>query len=382
MKKILCLLDFESGFIRALLSGILKYSNEVANWSFCRIPNSYLELYGEEVVVGWAQDWDVDAVIGKISNKEVIAKLSALGIPIMLQNYKERMPGVSNITGDYNATGVMAAEFFMRKRYKNFAFYGLDDVIWSTEREVGFNETLSQRSRSLHVYNEVNLNKRGDDFDLPRLKAWLFALPKPVALFACDDCFALRIIELCRLYNIDVPNEVSVLGVDNDDLLCNMSDPTLSSIVLDVADGGYKVAANLDKMMKAKQTSSLDVFVKPVRIQKRKSTGYYDINDEVIVKVLKIIESAENKSVSVKTILEQIPISRRVLERRFKSEVGESVHQYIMKETADRIAEELAMTDRSVLDIAGDYGIYEYSNLSRLFKRFYNVTPNKFRSNM
>ncbi len=380
MKKILCVLDFESSYIRTLLKGMLKYTKESSGWSFCRVPKNYLELYGEEALVGWAQDWKVDAVIGKISNKAVIEKLSALDIPIMLQNYSERISGVTNITGDYKGTGEMAANYFLRKRYRNYAFYGQEGVVWSSERCMGYVETIAKHNKSVAIYNQRAGAARGDQYDITELKAWLMGLPKPIAIFACDDYFAMRIIEICRLFNIDTPSEVAVLGVDNDELMCNMSDPQLSSIVLDVENGGYQVAMSLSMMMEGQKREQANISIKPICVLSRRSTGYYDVNDQVVLQALKVIEDSATFPITVSSILDRVSVSRRVLERRFKCEVGEPIHQYIMRYTATCVAEELTITNRPVLEIASDYGIYEYSNLSRLFKRFYNVTPSKFRT--
>lgn len=119
MLKILLLSDFTSEYSRLMLKGFLRYSKEVGNWSFYRIPLTQSDLY-EKIVIEVAQKWGADAIVGQISNVN-IQKLRSINIPIILQNYTDRVSGISNITGDYWGTGVMAANYFLKKRYNNFA---------------------------------------------------------------------------------------------------------------------------------------------------------------------------------------------------------------------------------------------------------------------
>lgn len=141
MVRILLLIDYSSDFDRRLLTGLVEYSKEHGPWLFYRMPSHYSQLYGEEGVIRWAKEWKADAIIGKW-NFETADRLKELGIPVVLQNYHHRSTTFSNLTGDYKGTGKMAAQFFLRRMYRNFAYFGVKDVVWSDERLQGFREEL------------------------------------------------------------------------------------------------------------------------------------------------------------------------------------------------------------------------------------------------
>lgn len=146
MIRILLLIDYSSDFDRRLLTGLVAYSKEYGPWLFYRMPSHYSQLYGEEGVIRWAKEWKADAIIGKW-NFETADRLKELGIPVVLQNYHHRSTTFSNLTGDYKGTGQMAAQFFLRRQYHNFAYFGVKDVVWSEERWVGFREEIEQNVR-------------------------------------------------------------------------------------------------------------------------------------------------------------------------------------------------------------------------------------------
>lgn len=378
MLKILLLSDFTSEYSRLMLRGFLRYSKEVGGWSFYRLSLAQNDL-GEDTVIKIAQKWGADAIIGEISNVN-IQGLKSIGIPIILQNYTDRVSGISNITGDYWATGVMAANYFLKKRFKNFAFYGTRTTVWSREREDGFRDKIEESGYDLICYNEDYNMRYGSTSDLAVLADWLIELPKPIALFACDDAFALRITEVCSLNNIRVPEDVAVLGVDNDEILCNMSDPPLSSIVLDVENGGYQAAGHLHRIINDKDLPQFNITINPVRIERRKSTDGYIIDDPLVLATIRMIEDDNNKQITIQEILNQIHVSRRVLEKRFKKTVGESIYQYILKQRVLWFAERLLASDKPVSEVAFDLGFEDYVNLSKMFKRICLMTPTQYRS--
>ncbi|NDV82478.1 DNA-binding transcriptional regulator [Bacteroides sp. 51] len=378
MLRILLLSDFTSEYSRLMLRGFLRYSKEVGGWSFYRIPLSQDDRY-ENTVIKIAQKWGADAIIGQISNVN-IQRLKSIGIPIIIQNYTDRVSGISNITGDYWGTGIMAANYFLKKRYKNFAFYGTRTTVWSREREDGFREKITESGHNLICYNEEYNIRYGSTSDLTALGKWLQELPKPIALFACDDAFALRITEVCCLNNIRVPEDIAVLGVDNDEILCNMSDPPLSSIVLDVENGGYQAACHLHQIINNRDLPQFNITINPIRIERRKSTEGYAIDDPLVLSTIRMIEDDNNRQITIKEILGQVHVSRRVLEKRFKSTVGESIYQYILKQRLSWFAEKLITSDKSVSEVAFDLGYEDYINLSKAFKRIYNITPTQYRN--
>ena len=378
MAKILLLTDFSSGYSRNLLKGIVRYSKEVGNWSFQRMPLYYRMLYGENGVVEWAKKWQADAIIAQLTDVN-IELLNDLNIPIIVQNYRDRNKAVSNLTGDYFNTGVMAAKFFLNRGYRNFAFYGFKGAIWSRERADGYSHEIEKQEYKLAILENDNKDREEWSYNHTVLGNWLQSLPKPVALFACDDHFALQISETCNVYNINVPDDIAILGVDNDDLLCNISDPPLSSIVLDVENGGYNAGKLLHQLITKEITEPFNIVVNPLIIERRKSTEKYAVSDKNIRTILNYIEKNYANHLSVEELVKQVPLSRRVLEKKFKEETGESLYQYIQNYRIDQFTSLLITTDYSLFEAALQSGFENYKNVSRIFRKYKSLSPAEYR---
>ncbi|MDR1171145.1 MAG: DNA-binding transcriptional regulator [Bacteroidales bacterium] len=379
MKKILLLTDFSSGYSRSLLRGIVRYSKEYGPWVFYRMPQYYHELYGDDGVVRWAGKWKADAIIAQLENID-LNKLNKLKIPIIIQNYRERTDKICNITGDYFKTGTMAADFFLSRGFSNFAYYGFEDMIWSRERAAGFKHRVEEAGFRVSILNIRNRKNEQWSFNPVAVHNWLLSLPKPVALFACDDYFASQITETCKIYNITVPDEIAVLGVDNDDLICNISAPPLSSIVLDVEKGGYQAAGVLHQLMNKEIARAFDIVIPPLRVESRKSTEKYAVNDKYILQIIDYIKNNYARPVSITGIMRLVPLSRRILEKRFKKEMGISIYQYLLIYRIEQFSELLIKTDKPLAELAMECGFEDYKNVTRVFRKYKKTTPLQYRS--
>ncbi|MPM35725.1 Xylose operon regulatory protein [bioreactor metagenome] len=378
MKKVLLLIDYSSEFSRRLLKGLIQYSKEHGPWIFYRLPSYYKTLYGKEGIVEWAKEWKADAIVARWDH-EGTNLLKSLNIPVVLQNYKDRSAYFPNLTGDYIGTGEMAARFFIKRRYRNFAFYGNKDVVWSRERAEGFRKEVEKVVGNYYYFESENLNGEEWSTSHIQLDEWLLSLPKPVGLFACDDNFALRVSQICTINNIKIPEEISLLGVDNDELICHLSDPPISSIVTDVEKGGYETGRLIDRMSKEEVKEPLNIIIRPLRLELRKSTERYDISNEHISQMVNYIEDNFTSNIVIKSLIEQVPLSRRNLEVKFKEEMGISIYQFILSCRIDYFAHLLLTTERTLFDLALESGFNDCKNVSRIFKKMKGCTPLEYR---
>lgn len=383
MIKILLLTDFSSGYSRNLLRGVVKYAKEQGGWSFQRMPLYYRMVYGERGVLDWAKRWKADAIIALLKDVN-IELLNDLHIPIIVQNYGDRHQYVSNLTGDYFGTGAMAARFFINKGYRHFAYYGFKGSVWSRERAEGYREEIKKHHYPLYFFDDMPHDKEEQDkeewsYNLVELAQWLEQLPKPIALFACDDQFALRISETCNIYNIKVPDDIAILGVDNDELLCNISDPPLSSITVDAVNGGYQAGRLLHQLIKKEILEPINIVVEPLMIENRGSTDKYAVSDKHIQHILRYIEKNYANPISVKDLVGEVPLSRRVLEKKFKAETGDTLYQYIQNCRINTFKRLLLTSDDSLFDIALQSGFDNYKNVSRVFKKYNTLSPSEYR---
>ncbi len=380
MIKIILLLDFSEEYCKSLLRGITRYSHDFGPWAFCRMPTYYRETIGIDGIIEWARDWGANGIIGQLHNDSEVGKFTRAGIFAMAMDFEERFKEIPNITGSYYEAGWMGAEYFLKKGFKNFAFYGFKNIVWSRERSDGFEDKVREAGFGVHYFEE----KKSRSMDLwyykpSALSRWLKSLPKPIALMTCDDNQGLHITEASRLAGIRIPEEVAVLGVDNDEMVCSLSDPPLSSIGLDTDKGGYEAARLMEMMIKTGKSPQHDVVVKPTQVITRQSTDIYATNDKYIVIALKFIHRNVDKNLRVDQVLKEVPLSRRSLEKRFILITGCPVYEYIYNLRIEKFTEKLLKTDMTIFEIALDLGLNDSKNIARQFKQIKGLTPVEYR---
>lgn len=378
MIKVLVLIDSTTEFSRRFLTGLIQYANENGPWIFYRLPSYYKALYGEAGIVERIKEWKIDAVIAQWEY-EGVDFLDQLDIPVFLQSYKNISGRFSRISGDYIGAGVMAAQFFAKRYFKNFAFYGNKNFFWSRARAEGYRREVERIKGSYYYFESELLDSMQWSREHVELDNWLQGLPKPVALFACDDNFALQVSEMCKVNNINIPDELSLLGVDNDELICNLSHPSISSIITDDENGGYQTGKMLQNLILNKNNVPFNINIDPVRIELRQSTEKYNISDNYIKTVIDYINENIRLNISIDKLAEIVPLSRRNLEMKFKEATGTSVYQFILDKKVDLISTELLTTDKDLLDIAIEMGFNDVRNVYRIFKKKTGYTPVSFR---
>ena len=378
MIRVILMLDCSSEFDRRLLRGIMRYSKENGSWQFYRMPSSLRSgTDREQWVVDWVKQWKADAVIGRWDENKV-ELLDSLDIPIVLQNYRSRSAVYSNLTGDYIGTGRLAARSFIKKRFRRFAYFGVRNVVWSEERREGFQEEIEKVQGDFH---SLMVDPFLEDTMLrEQVGSWLKSLPKPVAMFACDDAHALFITETCKMSGIRIPNDIALLGVDNDELLCEISDPPISSIELDVEQGGYTTCRLLHERILGKDRSPFSVVINPKTIIRRSSDKSYDIKDTAVAKVVEHIENHYTEDVTVEDLMRQASLSRRALEIRFRKEMHNTLYQFLTECRIEQFAYLLVTTKKPLYEIAYEDGFKDGTNYSRIFRKHKNCSPIEYRN--
>ena len=381
MIKIILLTDFGEEYGTSLLKGVTRYSHEHGPWVFCRMPTYYRETRGMEGILKWAKEWKANGILGQFYNNSNLQLLMKEGIAVVAQDFKERHENVPNISGDYERAGIMGAEYFLRKGYENFAFYGFKNIVWSRERALAFEKRVNEEGYKVHQFEQKRQFKSRElwYYKPSALSKWLKSLPKPICLMACDDNQGLQITEACRLAKIRIPEEVAVLGVDNDEILCNLSDPPLSSIVQETVKAGYEAAKLLHTMIKTKNKEFYDIIVDATQIVTRNSTDIYATKDTYIGSALKFIHNNIEKNLKVEDVIQQVPLSRRSLEKRFQKVTGYPVYEYIFNLRIEKFTQKLLDTDLSIFEIAMDLGLNDSKNIARQFRQIKGCTPTEYR---
>lgn len=389
MARLIFMTDFSEAYARGLCLGIAKYSQSVGRaWSICRMPLTVREKYGMEAVLEYARKMRMDAIIGQFQPGDNVEMFTRSGIITIAQETGAHLDNVANIIGDNYNEGVMAARHLMNKGFDNFAYYGIRGVVWSDERNKGFRDTIEASNRPA-TYSELNTPTADIwEYDFDAVTRWIESLPKPVAIFACDDNRAYNISEVCRYirinsedgHNFRIPEDITLLGVDNDETICRLAIPNISSIATDVEDGGFRTAKYIDSQLnlKPEERTVEDIVVYPLTIVTRQSSDILVNNDPYVARALRYISTNLANKINVNDIVAEVPVSRRILEEKFKKELGTSIYDYIIRMRIDKIAQ-LLREGKPVSDAAYMMGFSDIKNLSRTFRKIKGVSPYEYR---
>jgi LacI family transcriptional regulator len=208
---------------------------------------------------------------------------------------------------------------------------------------------------------------------------WLKSLPKPVGLMTFADDRSQQVIDTCKIAGVNVPDEVAVIGVDNDDLICDLSDPPLSSIAFNTERAGYEAAELLDKLMAGKKVVNQTIVVRPTHIVTRQSTNIIAIEDRVVADAARFIRQHSRKIIQVSDVTSAVMVSRCTLERRFRRALGKSVLKELKRVRTDQITQMLMETNLSVSQIASTLGYLSATHIARYFRQEKGISPLAYR---
>jgi LacI family transcriptional regulator len=287
---------------------------------------------------------------------------------------------LSEVSSDSEEVSRQAADHLLERKFSNFAYVGSEDRGWSRRREVAFYNYLAKRGIAPHVYRQPKRPRDRDwENEQQYLADWISRLPMPVGLFACDDGRGREVLEACTLAGLNVPQDVAVVGVDNDPVFCDLADPPLSSVWLNAEKAGYRAAQMLDGMMRGRVRKPRWIKVEAVGVVARRSTEFFAIDDAEIRAALQFIRRANGRGIGVEDVVREVDITRRLLERRFRELVGRTVLeeiQLVRLERAKRLLVETPYAVSKVADIAG-FGSTPY--FIEFFQKRVGKTPRRYR---
>lgn len=375
-RRVALLIETSNAYARGLLDGVISYLRQRANWSV------YLpEQQRGGAPPNWLANWKGDGILARIETEAIAVAVRKTGLPVIDLSAARWLPGIPWVETDDSRIAELAVSHFVDRGFRNLAFCGDPGFRWSVWRRDHFVRIAQQRRCCCNVYDSIprDAPNYSWDSDRRRMVAWLKSLPKPVGVMACYDIKAQQLLDVCRELKIAVPEQVAVIGVDNDPLVCELSDPPLSSVVPNTARAGYEAAALLDLAMSGQPVSTDPVLLEPLAVHARQSTDVLAIDDPEIASILRLIRQRATENLRVSDLLRHVPISRRMLEHRFGKLLGRTPHQEILRVRIVRVKELLLQTDCSLDEIARRTGFPHTEYLSVVFKRETGQTPRAFR---
>ena len=306
-----------------------------------------------------------------------------IGIPIV--NLATHLPELQtpSITMDHYAIGELAARHLLERNFRRFGYYGPSDLLFAQLRRDGFCNAVRQAGCDVKVLEvqavDHSAGHHVDDQE-QHIDQWLRQLDPPVGILASSDLRASMVLEACQRLRLRVPTDVSVMGVDNDPMVCDFCDPPLTSISRNDYQVGYEAAALLDQMMEGNPAPEKPVRIPPAGVVERRSSDTVAVEDPLVAEAIQYMRQHVGEHFGVEELLEQLPLSRRSLEYRFRSSLGRSPYDYLNQIRVDKAKRLLSDPHRSSLTkIAMDCGFGDLRRFRIVFQRLVSANPAEYR---
>ncbi len=381
--QVALLIESSRAYGRGLLQGISRYVREQGQWSVY-----FQERRQGDPYPTWLKGWKGDGIIARVEDREMAEAIARTRLPAvdlrgLLLDLKLPL-----IETNEERVVQLAIEHLRERGFRHFAFCGFVGANYSDKRSQLFTRLLDEHGFSAQTYSPPEKLRQGDTFQFEQhglvyeadVADWLRQLPRPVGVMACNDVRGQQVLNACRQIGVHVPDEVAVIGVDNDEVLCDLSDPPLTSVIPNTERIGYEAAALLERMMAGQPAPSKTIYIEPSGIATRQSTEVLAMEDRHIAAAVRFIRENACRGITVTDLLAVAPLSRSVLERRFNLLLGHSPKTEILRVQIQRAKQLLAETDLPLAVIAEKTGFThpEYFNVA--FKNKVGVTPGRFRA--
>lgn len=376
-RRVCLLIDTSTSWGVRLIKGIGRLAQEAGNWLIHVEPRGRYDRF--RIPAGWSGD----GIIARVNRKALAQEIMASGLPtVNVSWYPFGSERVARCTVDPQATGRMAAEYFLSAGFEKFGYCG-------PQRPTGyrdlFAEAFCEALQSAKFACDIYPIPGGDVDSIPwnvqlaSLVEWLEQLPRPAAVLCWSAARGRQVTEACHYAGIRVPDELAVLGGDYDDLMSHISSPPLSMIDQPAEQIGYEAAQLLEGMMRGKKARKRPLLFPPTRIVVRHSTDTLAIDDEMVRDALRLIRVRAHEDIRVSDVVRELAVARRALEQRFVRLVGRTPAAEIRRVRLEEAKRMLVETDRSIADISRATGFGHQDLFSRVFRRSVGQTPSQFR---
>jgi len=359
-----------------ILMGVGRYVREHGNWSIYAQPHDLSQPPPK-----WFENWDGDGIIARLQNDHILGAVKDKGVPVVDVLGVRDQPKIPLVHVNNRAISVMAAEHLLDRGFRNFAFFGLKNEYWSSERQLGFSEYLGSKGFNCSelMFSRRDLNHISWDNLVEKVAEWIADLPQPAGVMLCSDVRGLLLQEACLHAGCVIGRDIALIGVGNDRTLCELSAPRLSSVDANHTEVGYEAAALLDKMISGEKPPADPILIDPLFVGIRTSTDFLAVDDMAVAKAMHYIRNHCAESLRLDSIARYAGLSRSVLQRRFRLLLDRTVLEEITAARIHKAIDLLRRTDLSVESISYKCGFGSAQNMGRVFNKQLNKSPKHYR---
>jgi LacI family transcriptional regulator len=384
-RRVALMVETSRAYGRGVLQGISKSLQDNSHWSV-RLQDRGLN----DPLPEWLRRWSLDGIIARIETQQLADSLHALAVPVVNLSGIQNDPRFPIIDTDDSQVADLAFQHFAERGFRNLAFCGYPGASWSDTRLIQFEQRARAAGLSFQNFQSRPVGRKASaTFTLAyetralahdrELIAWLKTLPIPSGILAANDLRGQQLLGLCQELSIRVPDQLAILGVDDDELMCELTDPPLSSVQPDCERIGQTAASALELLMHQPRRRTEDQLISPLGVGTRQSTEVLAIEDPLIVKAVRFIRENACSGITVPDILRVVPLSRSGLERGFGQYLGRAPKAEILRLKLERARELLRDTDLPLAEISTRCGFRHPEYFSSVFRDKVGVPPGRFR---
>jgi LacI family transcriptional regulator len=378
VRRVALLIESSRQFGREMLRGVIRYQLERGPWEIAFEPRGFTE-----VLPDWLGRWRGHGMIARIRDRRTARALRRKGLPLIDLRGLYPHPNVPAVTIDNREVVRLAIEHFAEIGLRRLAYVGVPPGgdPWLDDRRREFRRQADAVGFPCHVYSSRYGIVDDQLVDERRpIARWLKTLPRPIGVFAYNDNRGHQVLDACRTAGIRVPDEAAVIGVDNDEFLCDLSCPSLTSVTMNLQEVGYEAARLLDRMMSGRRPDTKGIGLRAKSLVVRQSTSSLTVDDEAVRSAIQYIREHACNAISVTRVAAESGVSRRTLEQRFAKVVGRTIASEILRVRMNIARKLLSATRLPVEEVARKVGVATAAHFAHRFKRATGRTPRDYRN--
>jgi len=373
-RRVALVIETSKAFGRGVLQGVGRWLKENEPWRLYADERGFNEPVPAELL-----DTPWDGVITRLQRSQMPPAWLDGSVPVVSLRWEEADVPSPGIHSDEVAIARMAADHLLEQGFLHLAFCGVGNR-WSRLRQEAFADHAAARATDVHFFDVPHASRTGmRPDDVPAIARWIESLPKPVGVMAAYDVRALEVLDAVRSLGMACPDDVAVIGVDNDEVLCELAMPPLSSVAQNLECIGYEAARMLTAKMDGRSVPDGNVFVPPVGVAVRRSTDMLAVDDPDLRRALRLIRAKACDGLTADEVVTATDLSRRTLDRQFAKTFGRSIHDEIVRTKLQAAKRLLAETDLKVAAVAARCDFAHAAQLCNVFKKAFGITPAEHR---
>jgi LacI family transcriptional regulator len=371
------LIETSRSYGRGLLRGVRQYLTEHEPWSV------FMELRAlDSRTPLWLKGWKGDGILTRTGTQAMADAVRRAGVPMVELRSPRLNPHAPWVGVDNRAMGQIVAGYLLERGFRRFGVYEISSEVYFEQRRANFIDTVTAAGYPCSTYHAGGQPEKPAEWERQQaeLAAWIGALPKPVGVMACTDQLGFFLLDACARAGVAVPEEVAVVGVENEESLCTMAVPPLSSVRFNAVRIGYEAARLLDRLMAGQAPPVEPILIEPLGIVERGSSNTVAIEDRELARAVRYIREHACSGISVRDVVTEVAISRSALERRMRAALGRSPNEELTRVRIARARQLLAATDLPLAAIAHRTGFRSAPYLVQVFKQNIGLTPGAYRA--